>query len=161
MADASRFASIAQYWTGLDGYVEGLLADEQTIYEGFLDARLVDSLGVRDPNAQILKDRAAAGFQAGRPDRRVVYGQLGTVIDAAAGLHEFLVQNEDRIEYRPGPERDPVLEAVPETAQLGDDMWNRVDGITTALDGLGALDKVTTQRLMGLAVDKFQQIGVR
>jgi hypothetical protein len=161
MADASRFASVAGYWRGLDGYVDGILADEQAIYESFLDARLVDSLGAPDPNARILKDRAAAGFQAARPDRRVVYRQLLTVIDAAAGLHEFLVENEDRIEYQPGPERDPVLEAVPETSELGDDMWGRVDGITTALDGLGALDKVTTQRLMGLAVDKFEVIGIR
>ena len=40
-------------------------------------------------------------------------------------------------------------------------MWGRVDGITTALDRLGALDKVTTERLLALATAKFEAIGVR
>jgi len=161
MSDASQFGSVAEYWSELSAYVTGILADEQEIYESFLDARLLDSLNVSDPNADVLKARAAAGFQAGRPERRAVYRQLRTVIQAAMNLHEFLVDNEDRIDYEPGPERDPVLEAAPETPELGDDMWSRVDGITTALDGLGAIDKVTTERLMGLAVDRFEGIGIR
>ena len=90
-----------------------------------------------------------------------MYRQLRAVIDAATGLHEFLVENEDRIDYQPGPERDPVLEAVPESSQLGDEMWGRVDCITTAQDRLGALDKVTTERLLALATSKFEAIGVR
>jgi hypothetical protein len=161
MSDASQFRSVAEYWREMSAYVNGILADEQEIYESFLDARLLDSLAVRDPNADVLKARAAAGFQAGRPDRRPVYRQLRTVIQAATNLHEFLVENEDRIEYQPGPERDPVLEAVPATRELGDDMWSREDDITTALDGLGAIDKVTTERLMGLAVGRFEGIGIR
>src|SRR5687767_8228028 len=115
MSDASQFGSVAEYWREMSAYVTGILADEQELYESFLDTRLLDSLNVSDPNAGVLKARAAAGFQAGRPERRAVYRQLRTVIEAATDLHEFLVENEDRIEYQPGPERDPVLEAVPET----------------------------------------------
>jgi hypothetical protein len=161
MSDASQFGSVAEYWREMSTYVNGILDDEQEIYESFLDARLLDSLQVADPDAEVLKARAAAGFQAGRPERRAVYRQLRTVIEAATGLHEFLVENEDRIEYQPGPERDPVLEAVPETPELGDEMWSRVDDITTALDDLGTMDKVTTQSLMGLAADRFEGIGIR
>ena len=161
MADASRFGSVAAYWRELDAYVDRVLAEEQEIYESFLEARLVDSTGVADPDAELIAERAAAGFQANRPERRTVYRQLRAVIDAATGLHEFLVENEDRIDYQPGPERDSVLDAVPESSQLGDEMWGRVDSITTALDRLGALDKVTTERLLALATAKFEAIGVR
>jgi hypothetical protein len=82
-----------------------------------------------------MRARAEAGFLAARPDRRPVYQRLRDVVVAALGLHEFLVANEDNIEYDPaagGASRDPVLEAVPATPELGTEMWDRVDSITTA-----------------------------
>ena len=85
----------------------------------------LDTTGVTGPEADLLVERARAGFQAGRSERRAVYRKLGAVVDAALGLHEFLLANEDRIQYDPalGSSRDPVLEAVPDTPELGNDMW--------------------------------------
>jgi len=57
--------------------------------------------------------------------------------------------------------RDPVLEAVPATPELGKDMWDRVDSITQSLDALGALDLVTTERLLGLFAGKLRAIPIR
>ena len=161
MADASRFASVGDYWSALDGQLTAIESREQEMFLSFYRERLVYSTGAVDADAEVLTERAGAGFQAARPDRRVVYRQLRAVIDAAAGLHEFLLENEDRIDYRPEATRDPVLEALPETPALGDEMWDRVDDITTALDRLGALEKVTTERLMGLVMGKVQEIGIR
>ena len=161
MADASRFASVGNYWSALDGQLTAIESREQEMFLAFYGEGLVDSTGAVDPDAEVLTERAGAGFQAARPDRRVVYRQLRAVIDAAAGLHEFLLENEDLIDYRPEATRDPVLEAVPETPALGDEMWDRVDEITTALDRLGALEKITTERLMGLVAGKVQEIGIR
>jgi hypothetical protein len=50
---------------------------------------------------------------------------------------------------------------VPDTPELGTEMWNRVDRITESLDALGALDQVTTGRLMDLLVTRLQAIPIR
>jgi hypothetical protein len=162
LADAGEFPGVAEYWAMLDRYAGEILDREQDFFVAAYEARLIDSTAVAepDPDDAVLVDRAGAGFLAGRPERRTVYRQLQAVIDAATDLHRFLVENQDRIDYEPHPEGDPVLEAVPETADLGDEMWDRVDGITAALDRLGALDKVTTERLLFLVTGKIEQIGV-
>lgn len=123
----------------------------------------LDTTGVTGPEADLLVERARAGFQAGRSERRAVYRKLGAVVDAALGLHEFLLANEDRIQYDPalGSSRDPVLEAVPDTPELGNDMWDRVDGITASLDALGALDRVTTERLLALLFSQLDAVLIR
>ena len=123
----------------------------------------LDTTGVTGPEADLLVERARAGFQAGRSERRAVYRKLGAVVDAALGLHEFLLANEDRIQYDPalGSSRDPVLEAVPDTPEFGNDMWDRVDGITASLDALGALDRVTTERLLALLFSQLDAVRIR
>ena len=156
-------ASLGEYWGALSDYLADIQARDEEMFVSFFRARL-DSAAVTGPEAETLANRARAGFQAARPDRRVVYRQLGAVIDAAMGLHEFLVTNEDEIEYDPaasGASRDPVLEAVPATPELGAAMWDRVDRITESLDGLGALDRVTTDRLLELFVAQLRAVEIR
>lgn len=163
LADASAHASVGEYWGALRDYLVDIQARDEEMFVAFFRARL-DSAAVTGPEAETLSNRARAGFQAARPDRRVPYRQLGAVIDAAMGLHEFLVTNEDEIEYDPaagGSSRDPVLEAVPATPELGEAMWARVDQITESLDGLGALDRVTTERLLNLFVDRLGAVEIR
>jgi hypothetical protein len=163
LADASLHASVGEYWGALSDYLADVQDRDEEIFVSFFRARL-DSAAVTGPDAETLGERARAGFQAARPDRRVVYRRLGAVIDAAMGLHEFLVTNEDEIEYDPaagGSSRDPVLEAVPATPELGDAMWSRVDRITESLDGMGALDRVTTERLLELFVAQMEAVAIR
>ena len=163
LADASLHASVGEYWGALSDYVADIQERDEEMFVSFFRARL-DSAAVTEPEAETLGNRARAGFQAARPDRRVVYGQLRAVIDAAMGLHEFLVANENEIEYDPaagGSSRDPVLEAVPATLELGEAMWDRVDRITESLDGLGALDRVTTDRLLELFVAQLAAVEIR
>ena len=163
LADASLHASVGEYWGALSDYLADIQDRDEEMFVSFFRARL-DSAAVTEPDAETLGNRARAGFQAARPDRRVVYRRLGAVIDAAMGLHEFLVTNEDEIEYDPasgGSSRDPVLEAVPATPELGDAMWDRVDRITESLDALGALDRVTTDRLLELFVAQLGAVEIR
>ena len=40
-------------------------------------------------------------------------------------------------------------------------MWGRVDKITQSLDALGALDKVTTDRLLTLFTNKLGAVAIR
>ena len=39
-------------------------------------------------------------------------------------------------------------------------MWDRVDEITKSLDGLGALDRVTTDRLLELFVARMRAVEI-
>ena len=159
LADAGSFASVEQYWRALGGYLTDVQAREEAMFVAAYEARL-DSARVSGPDAERMLNRAWAGFQAARPDQRVVYGQLRAVIDTASGLHEFLLANEDDIRYDPAG-RDPILEAVPATAELGRDMWDRVDQITGSLDRLGALDRVSTDRLLELFLAKLETVAIR
>ena len=97
-------------------------------------------------------------------DRDGVYGQLRAVVDAALSLHQFLEENQDAIDFEPadaGLSRDPILEAVPSTPELGEEMWNQVAEITSALDQLGYLDRVTTERLLDVFFTKLKDVDVR
>jgi hypothetical protein len=83
---------------------------------------------------------------------------------AALSLHTFLEANEGDIDYEPasgGLSRDPVLEAVPASEELGDEMWARVGEITDALDALGLLDRVTTDRLAAVFFEKLAATPIR
>jgi hypothetical protein len=170
LADASRYMSIEQYWRDLAGYVDDLEGRDVDMFVGLYRARLdslrteFDSVGITPQGAESMLERARAGFLAARPERRPIYQQLRHVVASALGLHEFLLANEDNIEYDPaagGTSRDPVLEAVPATPELGKEMWARVDSITQSLDALGALDLVTTERLLGLLATKLAEIPLR
>jgi hypothetical protein len=170
LADASKYPSIEQYWQGLDAYLTDLQARDETLFVAAVGARMdtiavLDSVNILSPeDREALTNRLRAGFQVGRAERRAVYRKLQAVINAALGLHDFLLSNEDRITYDPaagGSSRDPVLEAVPDTPDLGNEMWDRVDDITESLDGLGALDRVTTDRLLELFTDQLGAVAVR
>ena len=87
---------------------------------------------------------------------------MDDLVTAALDLHTFLMENASQIDYEPaagGVSRDPVLEAVPKTKELGTEMWSRVDRITAALDSLGTLDKVTTERLTAVLFDRIRRAG--
>jgi hypothetical protein len=88
---------------------------------------------------------------------------MDRLVDAALGLHAFLVSNEANIEYRPANSStaDPILEAVPNSTALGDQMLERVDQMTEALAELGSLDRVTRQRLTAALTARLQQTGIQ
>ncbi len=112
----------------------------------------------------MLIERADSGFVAARDGRYEVYNLMDDLLNAALDLHIFLVESEDRIAYEPtsaGVSRDPVLEAVPDTEVLGDQMWGLVNGITDALADLGTLDRVTRERLFSVLFDRMRRAGIQ
>ena len=88
---------------------------------------------------------------------------LENLARAALDLHQFLITHEAEIAYTPatGLSRNPVEEAVPATPELGEEMWDKVEDITNALDALGSLDRVTRQRLTDVLYGRIEQIGIR
>jgi hypothetical protein len=165
LGGASGFADVAEYWSALGTLLAQMRSSEEDIFRSAVLARM-ESMAVPAEARAAIEERALAGFRSALPDRDTVYDQLADVIRAATGLHSFLMSNEDKIDYEPaaaGISRDPVLEAVPLTKQLGDEMWGRVDGITAALEVMGALgerDGVTTQALLTITLRRLAETPV-
>lgn len=163
MARAGEYGDVRLYWEALGRYVQIMRAREGELFRAALGAAL-DSVVLADDDRAAVVARSEAGFAAAAPDREGVYGQLRAVVDAALSLHLFLEQNQDAIDYEPadaGLSRDPILEAVPATEALGEEMWNQVAEITSALDALGYLDRVTTERLLDVFFGKLAAVEIR
>lgn len=163
MAGAGDYTPVRLYWEAMGRYVQVMRAREGELFATELAAAL-DTVPLAPDDRRQVEARSIAGFAAAAPERDAVYAQLRAVADAALQLHLFLEQNQAEIDYDPidsGLSRDPVLEAVPATEELGDEMWNRVADITSALDALGFLDKVTTDQLLEVFFDKLEAVEVR
>jgi hypothetical protein len=163
LASASRFPDVEEYWLGIRSYVARVRdVDGQVFHDAY--AQHVEESGVSAEEAALLRERADSGFLATKPERLAAYTLMDDLANAALDLHTFLLDNEPNIAHEPaggGVSRDPVLEAVPNSAELGDRMWDMVDRITEALDALGTLDRVTTARLSSVLFDRINQIGIR
>lgn len=159
LANASDYPEVEEYWVALESYVDRVRdVDTQVFHENYLEQ--LEAAEITGDTAAILIERADSGFLATRGDRLEAYNQMDDLINASLDLHDFLLRNEEQIEHEPaagGVSRDPVLEAVPATDEIGDQMWDMVDRITSALDALGTLDRVTTERLLAVLFDRIRR----
>jgi len=163
LANASQFPDIRAYWAGIGDFVDRARDEDTSLFHEQFQERLANA-GITGDTAAMLLARADSGFLATRADRFEAYAEMDDLVNAALDLHEFLVRNEADIEYAPaagGVSRDPVLEAVPVTKALGDQMWDMVDRITEAMDALGSLDRVTTDRLVSVLLDRIREAGFK
>ncbi len=161
LSNASQYPDIQRYWVLIDSLVDQVRhTDTKVFHEQYV--KQLDSAGIKGDTARMLLARADSGFLATRAARFEAYNQMDDLTNAALDLHQFLLDHEADITYAPaaaGVSEDPVLEAVPRTKALGDQMWAMVDRITGALNELGTLDKVTTERLTAVLFDKIRRAG--
>lgn len=161
LANASRFEDVQAYWESVGAYVDRVREVDAQVFHDRFEAQLA-AAGIVGDTATMLSERADAGFLATRPRRDAAYTLMDGLVEASLDLHRFLLENESDISHEPaagGVSRDPVLEAAPATRELGNRMWQMVDRITDALDALGTLDRVTTERLVGALLDRVQRSG--
>ncbi len=163
LGTASQFDDVEQYWLGLEAFVDHVREVDTGVFHDMYIVQ-VEAAGIAADTAAMLVERADSGFLATREDRFEAYNQMDDLINAALDLHMFLLDNEEYITYEPaagGLSRDPVLEAIPDTEMLGDEMWGLVDNITDALDNLGTLNRVTTERLLAVLFDRIRRAGIQ
>jgi hypothetical protein len=163
LANASAFPGVLDYWEGVGTLLDEMIATEDALWETAFE-RALDSATVAPGAEGPLRNRALAGWAAAAPDRAAVHAELRGIVDASLELHAFLLRNEASITYAPGTgggAGDPVLEAVPDTPELGDAMWDLVGDITVALDALGYLQQVETESLMDRVKAKLVATGFR
>jgi len=162
LGNASQFPGVEAFWSSIDGLIRGLRNADWQLYHDKFAARAQAAVAAPDTAAMLI-ERADSGFVAAESQRGDAYAALQRLVDASLDLHDFLLQNEDNIEYRPAntSTADPVLEAVPSSAALGDQMWGMVERITDALDALGSLDRVTRDRLLSGLEARLKQVGIQ
>lgn len=162
LATAGDYPDVPVYWAALRDHLNRVRAVDEEVFLAALDRRLAAS-EIPAESRDTVAARARAGFRAAESGREVIYGRLEDLIEVAVDLHEFLVGNEANIAYEPaaGLSRDPVTEAVPATPELGDEMWDRVGEIPAALESLGTLDRVTTERILEVFHRRLASVGIR
>ena len=114
MANAAEFDEVPEYWNAYARLVEGLRLLDRALFLDVLSRDLGPSVVPPEQLQDLevyLRDRYAATLGA----RQELYDQLGSVADAALGLHGFLVERSADIQYTPAlgtpaVARDPVLE---------------------------------------------------
>jgi len=161
LANASQFRDVQLFWEGIEAYLNRVRDVDTQVFHDQYVAQL-EAAALAPDTAAMLLERADSGFLATRDDRFEAYRLMEDLVLAALDLHGFLLRNEASIEYDPaagGVSRDPVLEAVPNTRELGNEMWGMVERITGALDALGTLDRVTTERLTAVLYDRIRRAG--
>lgn len=163
LANASQFEDIETFWIGIERFVDEVRdTDTQLFHDKYVQQ--VEAAGFTADTAAMLIERADSGFVAARDARFEAYSLIDDLLNASLDLHTFLLDNEQNIAYEPasaGVSDDPVLEAVPNTEMLGDQMWDRIEGITDALSELGTLDRVTRERLFAVLFDRIRRAGIQ
>jgi hypothetical protein len=165
LGNASQYAGIEAFWEGIDAFTRGLReAGLQAYHDQYVEA--VAQAGLAADAAAQVTERADSGFVAARAQRDAAYAELERLAVAALDLHDFLLDNEADIVFRPGATsaNDPTVDPVLEIAAPDDDrerMLAFFDEITDALDALGSLDRVTRDRLVQAMTARLQQVALQ
>jgi hypothetical protein len=162
LAAASEFPEAESFWMGVGEVLDAVRDIDLDAFREAFESHAARA-GVVAEERAALTERAAVDFRAGQEARAETYGLVDELIDAALGLHSFLVTNEENIEYTPASTRtnDPVLEAEPSTPEIGEALENRIDRVTEALDALDYLDLVTADGLWAAVLRRIQEVGIQ
>ncbi len=162
LANATQFEDVETFWRGARDVLVGLRAIDGRIFHANYE-RSMATAGVSAENRALLLERADSGFVAAAGGRDETYALVDELIDAALGLHDFLIANEQNIEYTPASTitSDPVLEARPSTPEIREAMEDRIDRVTDALDDLDYLALVTADGLWAAVLTRVQEVGIQ
>lgn len=163
LANASQYPDVEEYWFAIDSFVDTVRAVDASLFHEAYLAR-ARRAGVDEETRGLLVERADSGFLATQDDRFEAYAQLDDLVNASLDLHQYLVDNGDRITYDPavgGLSQDPLLEAVADDEAVSREMQSRMRRVAEALSALGTLDRVTTQRLSAVLYDRIRSAGFR
>jgi hypothetical protein len=137
LASASDYPDVEAYWRRYRDYVAELSArDEEMFRFGFV--RRLETSGLEGAVLSMRLARSTEEFRASGGSRDSVYAAMDGMARAALNLHALLVDSEGDIVYtpvRPGVvTRDPVLEAVPNNAELRNRIWEDLDRLFGYMD---------------------------
>ena len=161
-AHGSRYPAVESYWERYRSYMQYAQRELPTLFETSFRRHLATSAIEADSREEVA-EMILQDYGERTPRMAAAFDDLTGLADAALDLHAFLVLKEDEIEYTPftqsGVSRDPIVEAIPKTEQTREDFWNRLEQVTTRLEDLDALDRVTTSRLQEVLIERLREAG--
>ena len=162
LARASQYAEAQDFWLGMRDYLDLVRSVDLAAYDAAYQAEL-GRRGTAEADAAAMRERADSGFVAAAEARAAAFDRLGTLVDAAIRLHEFLEANEANIEYAPASTvtTDPIFEVNPASEEIGTAMSGLIDSVTRALGGLGYRDRVTARGLREALLGRVQEAGIQ
>jgi len=163
LANASQFSDVEGFWDGMQGLIlDGAGSVDLATFDAAYGVRL-QAEAVSDSDGALMRERADSGFVAASAAREATYARVLALIDAALGLHAFLVANESNIAYVPALTGtiDPVLEASTGSPEIRAGMEGGIDEVTDALAALEYRGVVTADDLWAHVLAAVQESGLR
>jgi hypothetical protein len=161
LANAGDFDEVEEFWDGMAEYLTAVRTIDLVTFDAAYAAQAAVQ-GVTGNDEAVMRERADSGFVAAADARHRTYTTVQTLIEAAIGLHRFLVANEAQIEYVPASTvtTDPVLEADAPPV-IRDAMEELIDEVTRALGALGYREQVTASGLWSTVLADIQEVGIQ
>lgn len=162
LGNASRYENVEAFWLDVESVLDAVRAVDVAGFHAHYERSLA-AVSVPDESRARVAERADSGFVAAVSDREVVFALVDDLVEAALGLHEFLVVNEASIDYVPASSitADPVLEARPATPEIRSGLDSWIERVYRALDALDYLNQVTADGLWANVLERVQDVGVR
>jgi len=92
--------------------------------------------------------------------RQALYSTMQDLVSGALELHLLLLEREDDIAYDPfddgGVSDAPVVEAVPNSPELEDQMWALIGQIALALESISDVGDTAPTSLQSALVDSVR-----
>jgi hypothetical protein len=142
LGDPGAHPDVVDYWERYAAFVDSLEAVEEDLFRSGFVARM-ESEGVEGPLQAIRLTRALEEFRVDRPRRDSRYQAMRELAAQALGLHGYLLERNEAIEYTPaelGLADDAVLEVSFATPEEGPALWERIHGLTAALEDVVGSD---------------------
>lgn len=172
LSSASDYTGVVRYWEGILRAVESVQEREDVLFRQHLNRRLSSAAGAAGGSTGTLapedvprmEEVARSEFQATASARDSAYLAVLDVATASLELHAFLLDREEDIAYEPysdpGVSRDPVLEAVPASPALREEMNTRLDRVIDAILSSEMPRPVTTAGLFDHLLTELSRIPV-
>jgi len=161
-ANASQYPQVEAFWLGVQDELVAVLETDEDDFLAAFEAGL-SSAGMGASEREAALARARVGYDVSARARAETFDAVELLVDAALGLHTFLLANEDDIQHTPASTLtvDPVLEAQASSPAVGEGLRQRISEVTEALDGLDYLDLVTRDGLWAAVGRRLQEVGIR
>ncbi len=159
LANASRYPSVEEYWTRYGEYVAEVRAQDVDWFTASYEARL-RAAGIQTEAVTGLVERGVQRFEANRARREGLYDTMEELARSALELHALLLANEDNIDWEPfqqtGVSEAPVVEAVPNSPELEDQMWALIAKVALTLESISDIGETSPQHLQDALLDSIR-----
>ena len=159
LANASKYPEVEDYWQRYGAYLDEVRSQDAEWFRQSYEDRLTVA-GINPSAVQGLVDRGMQRFHSTAVRRQQLYSTMQDLVNGSLELHVLLMEREDDIAYDPfddgGVSDAPVVEAVPNSPELEDEMWALIGRIALALESISDVGDTAPTSLQSALVDSVR-----